>query len=224
MYTKIKILIGEENFKKIQAARICVAGIGGVGGYVVENLVRSGIQNLCIIDCDVVDESNINRQIIATKSTVGRLKVEVMKERVLDINPEINLEICDRKMSPTNLATFHFERFDFVIDCIDMRLSKIALIEHCTQNNIKIISALGTGNRFGLPNFEVKDIFETQNDPLAKMLRKRLRKLNVTSLPCVCSNDLANIKRAGPASVMWQPCTAACLISAWVMNQIVENE
>ena len=138
-FDRTKTLIGEIALEKLTNSKVAVFGIGGVGGFVVENLVRSGIQNLCIIDFDVVEETNINRQIMATHSTIGRLKVDVMKERILDINPNINLEVCDRKMSPTNLDTFNFERFDYVVDCIDMRLSKIALIEHCANNNIKII-------------------------------------------------------------------------------------
>lgn len=223
MDTRTKLLIGQENLDKIKNTKICVAGIGGVGGFVVENLIRTGVQNLCIIDFDIIEKSNLNRQIIATNLNLGRYKVEVMKERILSINPNVNLEVLAQKISQDNLDDFNFQKFDYVIDCIDNSNAKIALIVYCKENNINIISALGTGNRFGIPEYEVKDLFETRDDNLARKLRKRLRKKHIGEMPCVCSKILPDFTNKEIASVMWQPCVCGCVLSSWVLNEIVKK-
>lgn len=224
METKTKLLFSDKQFEKIKNAKICVVGIGGVGGYVVENLVRTGVQNLCIIDFDVIEKSNINRQIIALNSTLGLAKVEVMKNRILDINPNCNVQAINKKLTAENTQEFDLLQFDYVADCIDNMNSKIALIDYCQKNQIKIISALGAGNRYCLPNYAVEDIFETQNDRLGKVLRKKLRRRKITgSFPCVFCQDLVDIELPKPASVMWHPAVSGSTMSAYIINQIIKN-
>lgn len=215
-------LFGKENFEKIANSNICIVGIGGVGGFVVENLVRTGIENLTIIDFDIVDKSNLNRQIIATTKTVGKPKVEVMKSRILEINPACKVKIFNEKICSENLEKFKLKNFDFVVDCIDIITDKIALIVYCKNNNINIVSALGAGNRFGVPDFQIIDIYKTQNDGLAKALRKKLRENGVKNLPCVCSCAMPDVKLQNPASVMWQPCVCGCFLACYVVNELIK--
>lgn len=215
-------LIGKENFNILQTKNVIVFGCGGVGGYVIEMLVRSGINNLTIVDFDVVSETNINRQIIATTNTVGKLKTECFKDRVYNINPNCNLTTISEKLLPDNINNFNLKKYDYVIDCIDMVTSKVELIKFCYDNNIKIISSMGTGNKFDLPKFEITDIFKTENDGLAKVIRKLLREKGVKSTTVIYSKQDAK-KQKEVASIAYFPASCGIMISSYIINQFLNK-
>ena len=223
MFSRLEVMIGD-NIEKIKNANIIIFGLGGVGGYVAEMLSRSGVQNITLVDYDVVDISNKNRQIIALDSTIGKFKVDVWADRIKDINPDCKLIILREKLLKDNLNTFNLQNYDYIIDAIDMVTSKIALIDYAYKNNIKIISAMGTGKRLGIPNFQVKDIYDTKDDKLAKVLRHELRKLNVASHKVVCSENTTVDCGQTIGSVVYFPAMCGCVISAYVINEILRGE
>lgn len=219
-------LIGEDNFDKIQSKKIIVFGVGGVGGYVVEMLVRSGVNNLTIVDFDKVNESNLNRQIIATNSNLNFYKVSAFKNRILDINPNINLHISTERVCEENLEDFFLNQYDIVIDCIDSFKDKLALIEFCTKNNINIISSMGAGNRYKQTSFKIVDIFKTQNNALARKLRVELRKKNIKKL-LVCSTDSPSdnvFDKTKVFSISYNVALCGITIASYVINAIIENK
>ena len=223
MFSRTISLLGEENFSKLQNAKVCVVGVGGVGGAVCEVLARTGVENLLLIDGDVVGVSNLNRQIFTTQENIGKPKVEEMKKRILAINPNAKIETIFRFLTPENIAETLLGKYDYVIDCIDDIKAKVALICFSKACGINVISAMGAGNRSGLPNFEVMDIFKTSYDPLAKVLRKKLREENIEALDVCISNTEADKKLSPPASVMWQPLTAGAVIASFVINKICKT-
>ena len=223
MFSRTISLLGEENFSKLQNAKVCVVGVGGVGGAVCEVLARTGVENLLLIDGDVVGVSNLNRQIFTTQENIGKPKVEEMKKRILAINPNAKIETIFRFLTPENIAETLLGKYDYVIDCIDDIKAKVALICFCKACGINVISAMGAGNRSGLPNFEVMDIFKTSYDPLAKVLRKKLREENIEALDVCISNTEVDKKLSPPASVMWQPLTAGAVIASFVINKICKT-
>ena len=178
MFSRTKQLIGD-NFIKLSGSNVIIFGIGGVGGYTAEMLIRSGVASLTIVDFDVVDITNKNRQIIALNSTIGKTKVDVMRDRLMDINPDAKVTAINMKLTPDNIDTFNLKEYDYIIDAIDMVSSKIALIEYAYSNNLRIISAMGAGNRKCIPEFEVADIYSTYNDGLARVMRRELKKRGV---------------------------------------------
>lgn len=215
-------LIGEDNIKKLQSKKVIIFGVGGVGGYVVEMLARSSVGEITLVDFDVVSKSNINRQIIAITQTVGRLKVECFKNRILEINPNCKVNIFAEKLMPENIDIFNLQNYNFVIDCIDMVTSKIALIKFCYDNDIKIISSMGAGNRFELPKFEICDIFKTENDGLAKAIRVKLRKIGVKhSLVCYSKQNAKKQKQIG--SIAYFPASCGINIAAYVINYFIKE-
>lgn len=183
------MLIGKENLDKLSKSKIAVFGIGGVGGYVCEALARSGIGSFLLVDSDTVSETNINRQIIATVKTVGRPKTEVMKERMLEINPDAKIEIRDCFFLPENADTFDLGSFDYVIDAVDTLTAKLALIEKAKKENVPIICSMGAGNKLDPSAFKVADIYDTQICPLAKRIRKECRNRGIDSLKVVYSEE-----------------------------------
>lgn len=222
MFTeKTKMLIGEKAMKILENSKVCVVGVGGVGGFVVEMLARSGVGNLCLIDFDKVEKSNINRQIVALNSTLEMFKVDVMKRKILDINPACIVKTFQNKLTAENIKNFDLQQFDYVVDAIDSITDKINLIAFCKQNNIKIVSAMGTGNRIGLPNYHLTDIYKTKNDGLAKILRKKLKEMQIKSLDVVVCADNVDEKLQEPASVVWHPANSACILSAFVVNNLI---
>jgi tRNA A37 threonylcarbamoyladenosine dehydratase len=215
-------LIGEDNIKKLNSKKVIVFGVGGVGGYVVEMLARSNIGEITLVDFDVVSESNINRQIIATTQSINKLKVECIKDRILAINPNCKVNIFAEKLTTENISIFNLKKYDFVIDCIDMVTSKIALIKFCYDNKIKIISSMGAGNRFELPKFEICDIFKTENDGLAKAIRSKLRSLGVKrSLVCYSKQNAKKQKVIG--SIAYFPASCGINIAAYVINYFIKE-
>ena len=173
-FSRTQLLIGEPAIKKLQESRVTVFGIGGVGGYVCEALVRSGVGSFDLIDDDKVCLTNLNRQIIATRKTVGRYKTEVMKERMLEINPDIDVRIHKCFFLPENAGDFPFEEYDYIVDAVDTVTAKIELIMKAKELDIPIISAMGAGNKLDAGRFQVADIYETRVCPLARVMRREL--------------------------------------------------
>ena len=215
-------LIGQENVDNLASKKVIVFGVGGVGGYVVEMLARTNIGHIAIVDFDVVSESNINRQIIATIENVGKLKVDCFKKRILSINPNCDVETFAIQLNENNIKDFKLENYDYIIDCIDMFKSKIALIQYCNQNNLKLISSMGAGNRFQIPEFEICDISKTKNDGLARKLRYELKKIGIThTIVCYTSQDAKKQKVIG--SIAYFPAMAGIKIGAFVVNELIKN-
>lgn len=222
MFSRTEELIGLENLQKLQSSNVIVFGIGGVGGYVVEMLVRSGIGNITIVDFDKISVSNINRQIIATTNTVGKYKVDVMEDRIKLINPNCVVKKYVFKVDKDNLPYLMGDNYDYCVDAIDMVENKADLIEYCYKNNIKIVSALGAGNRYKMPEFKVCDIYQTQNDGLAKKMRKLLKIRGVKKLQVVYTDETPE-KRQKTTSIVYYPAMCGCLISSVVINNLLQN-
>lgn len=216
-------LIGKSNIEKLKNSTVVVFGLGGVGSYVVEALARSGIQNLVIVDKDIVDITNINRQLIATHSTIGKSKVDVAKERILDINPNCNIMAIKEFVSKENIAQLLDEKnINYIIDAIDTVSSKLSIIEYAYNNNIKIISCMGTGNKLDASNFEITDINKTSVCPLAKVIRKELRKLNIPKLKVLYSKEEPlKLNSSTPASISFVPSVAGLLIAGEVIRDLI---
>lgn len=220
-FERTEILFGKENMGKLYNAHVLVAGVGGVGGYVCEMLARSGIGALTIVDFDVVSLSNINRQIIALSSTVGKSKVEVMKERILQINPNCQVNAKFVKISSENVDKIFDEKFDFVVDAIDNLEGKISLVKAAQKRIIPIVSAMGAGNRSSIPVFKICDVFKTYNDGLAKKFRKILREEGIEKLD-VCFCEEKSIPSAGAiGSTAYSPSMCGSTISAYVVLKLI---
>ena len=188
-FSRTELLLGKEAMNRLEDARVAVFGIGGVGGYVCEALARSGVGKLDLIDNDKVCMSNLNRQIIATRKTVGQYKTEVMKDRILDINPEAKVNIHNCFFLPDNADEFPFEEYDYVVDAVDTVTAKIALVMKCKELDIPIISSMGAGNKLDGSQFKVADIYKTKVCPLAKVMRRELKKRGVKKLKVVYSEE-----------------------------------
>lgn len=188
-FTRTELLLGKEAMDILRKSRVIVFGVGGVGGYVTEVLVRSGVGAIDIVDKDDVDITNVNRQIIATLNSVGRSKVDVMAERIRDINPECVVTTHKTFFLPENSHEFNFEKYDYVVDAIDTVTAKIELITCCTEVGTPIISSMGAGNKLDPTKFQVADIYKTSVDPLARVMRRELKKRNVKHLKVVYSTE-----------------------------------
>lgn len=226
-FERTAILLGNDNMNKLSAAKVIVFGIGGVGGYVVEALARTGLGALCLVDDDVVSESNINRQIIALHSTVGEAKVEVAKRRCLDINPDINVETHQVFYSPETADQFDLSDYDYVVDAIDTVTGKLQLIEAAKKAGVPIISSMGAGNKMDATAFEVADIYETTVCPLAKVMRKELKDRGIESLKVVYSKEtpisvVADEEngRHAPGSNAFVPSTVGLIIAGEVIKDL----
>ena len=189
-FSRTELLLGKEAMERLSNARVAVFGIGGVGGYVCEALVRSGIGTFDLIDDDKVCLTNLNRQIIATRKTVGKYKTEVMKERILDINPKAVVNIHNCFFLPENADEFPFEKYDYVVDAVDTVTAKIAIIMKAKEKNVPVISSMGAGNKLDASMFRVADIYKTKVCPLAKVMRRELKKRGVKNLKVVYSEEL----------------------------------
>ena len=213
MFSREINLIGQDNFNKLKNSKVAVFGIGGVGSYIVEALVRLGVGEIWLFDSDVVEQSNINRQLIATTETIGKDKVEVAKNRALSINPNCKIIAQKTFICQENLASFGIEKLDYVFDAIDTITSKISLIEFCKNNDVEIISCMGTGNKLDPTLFKVDDIYKTSVCPLAKVMRKLLKEKNINSLKVVYSQEMP-IKNGDrtPASISFVPSVAGLIM------------
>lgn len=221
--SRTEILIGSEELDKLSKKHITIVGVGGVGGYACVMLARAGVENITIIDFDEVTPSNVNRQIIAFQSTIGRKKVDVLKEMLLDINPNMKITAYAKRLKKENISSL-ISQTDIVIDAIDSVQNKLDLIEYCYKNNIYILSAMGAGNRYAIPEFEYTDIYKTHDDGLAKKLRNELRKRNVLSLDVVASKFKARKVEGTIGSISYYPATSGCYISAVIINKIIQGE
>ena len=233
-FSRIERLVGTDAIHRLQNARVAVFGIGGVGGHAVEALARSGIGAIDIIDSDDVAISNINRQLIATHSTVGRKKVEVMKEHLLDINPNLRISAYACFYLPETEGQFDFSQYDYVIDAVDTVTAKLALVEACEKVGTPIISCMGAGNKLDPTAFEVADIYKTSVCPLAKVMRRELKKRNIKHLKVVYSkeepmtpleiegaiNDEVRERRATPGSVAFVPSVAGLILAGEVIKAL----
>ena len=189
-FSRTQLLLGKEAMDKLQNSRVAVIGIGGVGGYVCEALDRSGVGEFDLVDDDKVCLTNLNRQIIATRKTVGKYKTEVMKERILEINPDAKVNIYNCFFLPENADDFPFEEYNYVVDAVDTVTAKIALVMKAKEKNVPIISSMGAGNKLDGSQFKVADIYKTKVCPLAKVMRRELKKRGVRKLKVVYSEEI----------------------------------
>ncbi len=232
MFSRFELLIGEEKLKQLQHQRVIVFGVGGVGGYVVEALVRSGIEHLTIVDNDEVSLTNLNRQIIATSKTIGKKKVQVMKERILSINPACHVETLEMFYLPKTADTINLTQYDYVIDAIDTITAKIELALRCEKAHIPLISSMGTGNKMNPAMLEVTDIYKTSVCPLAKVMRRELKARKVKHLKVVYSKEIPikpslsheqTNKRMVPGSNAFVPSSAGLLIASEVIKDLLSK-
>jgi len=228
-FIRTELLLGKEGIEKLKNSKVAVFGIGGVGSFACEALVRSGLGKIILVDYDIIDISNINRQIHATSKTVGLPKVLVMKERLLDINPELNIEVYQEKYNDETREKLISTDYDYVIDAIDMVSSKIDLIVTCKEKNIPIISSMGAGNKLNPAMLEVGDIYSTHTCPLAKVMRRELKRRNIKDLKVVWSKEKPRkvnlekegVRKAIPGSVSFVPSVAGLILASEVIKDIV---
>lgn len=229
-FERTGLLLGMEGMEKLQNSEVAVFGVGGVGSFSAEALVRSGLGKIILIDYDIIDITNINRQIHATMKTVGLLKVEVMKERLLDINPNLEIKVFNQKYTEETRDILLSKDYDYVIDAIDMISAKIDLINTCKTMGISIISSMGAGNKLNPTSFEVKDIYSTRVCPLAKVMRHELKKRGVKDLKVVCSEEVPlkinigdkDIRKATPGSVAFIPSVVGLILASEVIKDLIK--
>lgn len=225
---RTKMLLGEEAVKRLASSHIAVFGLGGVGGHVCEALARSGVGAMDLIDADIVAESNLNRQIIALRSTIGRDKVEVMRERLLDINPDLQIRTHKTFFLPETAEEFDFAAYDYVIDAIDTVAGKIELAVRCTKSGTPLIASMGTGNKLHPECFQIADIYETSVCPLARVMRTQLRKRGVKQLKVLYSKEppltpcIAENGGRVPGSTAFSPSVAGLLIASEVVRDLID--
>lgn len=218
------MLIGEDGVNTLSQKKVAVFGIGGVGGYVVEALARAGIGTLDLIDNDTVNLTNINRQIIALHSTIGKYKVDAAKDRILDVNPNANVNVYKIFYTPETSSEFDFTKYDYIVDAIDSVTGKLELAGQAQEAKTPIISCMGTGNKLNPQMFEVSDIYKTSYCPLAKVVRNELKKRGIKKLKVVYSKELP-IKNSGervPASISFVPPVAGLIIAGEVVKDLLE--
>lgn len=221
-FERSRLLLGEEALERLREKTVAVFGIGGVGGYVAEALARTGVGTLHLIDNDRVSTSNINRQVIALHSTVGRYKTEVMRERILDINPQAEVIIHNCFFLPENADSFTFSGYDYVVDAVDTVTAKLEIIMRAKEAGIPVISSMGAGNKLDPSLFEVADIYETSVCPLARVMRRELKKRDIKKLKVVYSKE-EPLKQRIPGSVAFVPSVAGLLIAGEVIRDIIQS-
>lgn len=247
-FSRTQLLLGENAMNKLAGSRVAVFGIGGVGGYVCEALIRSGVGAIDLVDDDKVCLTNLNRQIIATRKTIGQYKTQVMKERILDINPDAKVEVHNCFFLPETADDFEFEKYDYVVDAVDTVTAKIALVMKCKEKNVPIISSMGAGNKLDASAFRVADIYKTKVCPLAKVMRRELKKRGVKKLKVVYSEEMpikpledmsiscktncicppgaqhkCTQRRAIPGSVAFVPSVAGLIIAGEVVKDLIKD-
>lgn len=230
IFQRTELLIGQENLEKLKNSHIIVFGLGGVGGGVVEALVRSGVGEISLVDFDIIDITNLNRQLIATQHTVGKSKALSMKERALSINPDLKINIFSEKFSKENSDLFFKDKhYNYVVDAIDLITQKLDLIELCYRRKIPIISSMGTGNKIDPTKFEVVDINKTSVCPMAKIIRKELKNRNIKKLKVVFSKELprkplneneSREKRHNVGSIAFVPPVVGMILASQVVKDI----
>ena len=221
--SRTQALIGKNNVEKIAFKRVTIVGVGGVGGYVATLLARAGVEKMRIIDFDTVSPSNFNRQVVAVKGNEGRLKVEALKDIILSINEDIEVDSVPQKLDKDNVSSL-LENSDIVVDAIDIVKDKVALIIYCKKHNINVISAMGAGNRYDQPNFYLTDIYKTHDDGLAKVIRKALREEGVKNLDVVTCDSKPEKVEGVIGSISYYPAVCGAVIASAVVNKIIKEE
>lgn len=235
-FTRTALLLGEEGIHKLNRSRVAVFGIGGVGGYTVEALARSGVGHFLLVDNDKVALSNLNRQIIATLDTVGKYKTRVMKERILSINPQAEVETRECFFLPENAEEFDFSSFDYVVDAVDTVAAKLELVVRAQKAGVPVISSMGAGNKLDPTRFEVADIYQTSVCPLARVMRRELKARGVKGLKVVYSReeprtpakspleeDKASARRSIPGSIAFVPSVAGLIAAGEVIKDLTKR-
>lgn len=247
-FSRTRLLFGEEKMKKLYEARVAIFGIGGVGGYVAEGLARSGVSHLVLVDSDRVSLSNLNRQIIATHATLGKYKVDVMRDRILDINPQAQVETFRCFYLPETAGWFDFRAYDYVVDAVDTVTAKLEIISRAKNSGTPVISSMGAGNKINPCLFRVLDIADTSMDPLAKVMRRECRKRGIERLKVVCSaeepkrpleetessctgnEDFSGLpvrggrQKAVPGSTAFVPSVAGMMLAAEVVRDLISDD
>ena len=226
-FSRTEMLLGEEALKKLASSKVAVFGVGGVGGYTVEALTRCGVGELDLIDNDVVNISNLNRQIYALNSTLGLPKVEVAKQRCFDINPDVKINIYQTFYSPETKNLFNFSKYDYIVDAIDTVTGKISLVEEAKKANVPIICAMGAGNKLNPAGFEVADISKTSVCPLAKVMRGELKKRNIKGVKVVYSKEppiktQTDSSKRVPGSTSFVPPVVGMIIAGEVIKDLIK--
>ena len=245
-FSRTELLIGKEGIEKLKKSKVAIFGIGGVGSFVVEGLVRAGVENFVLIDDDKICLTNLNRQIIATRKTIGKYKADVAKERILEINPNANVEVYKEFYMPDSKTNIINKELSYVVDCVDTVTAKIEIIMQAKKENIPVISSMGTGNKLDPTKFEITDIYKTNICPLAKVMRKELRKRNIDSLKviyseeepikpddtsssscktnCICppgTKRKCTIRNQVPGSISFVPSVAGLMIAGEIVKDII---
>lgn len=220
-HSRTALLLGETGVKKLKNSRVAVFGIGGVGSFCAEGLARAGVGNLTLVDKDASEESNLNRQLAALRSTLGRNKAEVMRERILDIDPTCNVTAKPLFYLPETADEICLSEFDFIADCIDNVTAKIALIERADALGVPVVSAMGAGNRLDPSAIRICDLYQTQGDPLARVMRRELRKRGIGSLTVACSEEEPLVKTADSVgSVSFVPSVMGLIMAGEIVRRI----
>ena len=217
------LLIGEKAVEKLNGARVLIFGLGGVGSYAVEALSRAGIGHFTLVDGDKVSETNINRQIIATVSTVGKSKCEVSKSRILDVNPDAKVDTKEIFYLPENADSIDFSKYDYVVDAVDTVTAKIEIVKRAKLARVPVISAMGTGNKLHPIGFRVGDVYDTKVCPLARVMRRELKSKGITSLKVVYSEEEPIIKERVPASISFVPSVAGLILASEVIKDLIKQ-
>ena len=245
-FSRTELLIGKEGIEKLKKSKVAIFGIGGVGSFVVEGLVRAGVENFVLIDDDYICLTNLNRQIIATRKTIGKYKADVAKERILEINPNANVEVYKEFYMPDSKTNIINKELSYVVDCVDTVTAKIEIIMQAKKENIPVLSSMGTGNKLDPTKFEITDIYKTNICPLAKVMRKELRKRNIDSLKviyseeepikpddtsssscktnCICppgTKRKYTIRNQVPGSISFVPSVAGLMIAGEIVKDII---
>ena len=218
-FSRTELLLGKEAMEKLKKSKVAIFGVGGVGGYVCEALVRSGVYHFDLIDDDQVCLTNLNRQIHATRKTVGKYKAEVMKERMLEINPNVDIEIHKCFFLPENANDFPFDTYDYIVDAVDTMTAKLELVVKAKEMNVPIISSMGAGNKLDASAFRVADIYKTKMDPLARVMRKELKKRHIDKLKVVYSEE----KPIRPIEDMSISCRTHCICPPGAKHKCTER-
>ena len=222
MFERLITLIGEDDVNKLKKANVLIVGLGGVGGYALETLVRSGIYNLTIVDGDIVELSNLNRQIISKRDVIGSPKALVAQARTLEINPDVNLKVINEFISEDNFSLLNIDSFDYVIDACDDLNLKILLIKNADK--YKLISSMGTANKMDMTRFKITTIDKTSYDPLAKIIRKKIKEEKIrTKFKVVSSDEKVMINGTKLGTVAYMPAISGLLCASYVINDIIDN-
>lgn len=218
-------MLGEANIQKIRNTSVLLFGLGGVGGGVLESLARTGIGRMGLVDGDKVEESNLNRQLIATKQTIGMRKTQAAAKRIEEISQDVTLELYDFFVTRDNLSSIDFASYDFIVDCIDNVTAKIAIIERAYEEKKRVISAMGAGNKLNPMSFEIVPIEKTSYCPLGRIMRRELKKRGISGIPVIYSKEEpVSVKGATPGSVSFVPPVVGMMITSHIIGQILKEE